>query len=304
MRLAARLPHKDTNAAIHHFVIKFPAERARDIPSPALPMECNNGVFMIFDLHTHCLERSRCSRIPEQQLIEEAIASGMDGLVISDHHRYVDSVHLKELQAQYAPFLIFSGIEMTIPRYGNFEGEDILLIGVREPAFEDPSRDWTYAELYAAAKEQGGFLALCHPYRYHDTVTIDYGRMPPDAVELHSSNIGRCDEALISSLIQKIGCHAVQNSDTHHPNMVGMYHQVLHNSVSSEAELIRELKAGNFFHGCFPHKIEAFNNKVAAREETARTLIAQGYTAQEYTKATGLWSGYYGRVKMGKSYLC
>lgn len=259
---------------------------------------------MIFDLHTHCLERSRCSRISEQQLIEEAIASGMDGLVISDHHRYVDPAHLKELQAQYAPFLIFSGIEMTIPRYGNFEGEDILLIGVHDPAFEDASRSWTYEELYAAAKEQDGFLTLCHPYRYHDAVTIDYERMKPDAVELHSSNIGRCDEALISSLIQKIGCHTVQNSDTHHPNMVGMYHQVLHNPVSSEAELIRELKAGNFSYGCFPHKIEAFNNKVAAREETARTLIAQGCTAQEYTKATGLWSGYYERVKMGKSYLC
>ena len=115
---------------------------------------------MIVDLHTHCLERSRCSRISETKLIEEAIASGMGGLVISDHHRYIEREHLKELQARYAPFLIFSGIEMTIPRYGIMEGEDILLLGVYDPSFEDASRDWTYAELYSAAKEQGGFFAI------------------------------------------------------------------------------------------------------------------------------------------------
>ena len=258
---------------------------------------------MIVDLHTHCLERSRCSRISETKLIEEAIASGMGGLVISDHHRYVEREHLKELQARYAPFLIFSGIEMTIPRYGIMEGEDILLLGVYDPSFEDASRDWTYAELYSAAKEQGGFLALCHPFRYHDSVTIDYERMPPDAIELHSSNIGRCDANKISALIEAIGCKAIQNSDSHYENMVGMFHMDLHNSVSSEQELIRELKAGHYSFGSFTHKIDLLNAKISSREEQVHNSIAQGLTGEEFTRTTGLWSGYYNRVTMGKSYM-
>ncbi len=257
---------------------------------------------MRIDVHMHCAERSKCSHIGEEEIIREAIASGLDSIVITDHHRFVPDDRLIELRKAYPGLQIYSGIEITTPQRGSYDGEDLLLLGVHDMILEQRP-DWTYEELYDLTHARNGYIHLCHPMRYHDAITIDITRKKPDAVEIASTNIGRDDREAIRAYARENGLRLMHASDGHYPNHIGMFHVITEDDFHSEAELITCLKSGRYRLSEFPEKVEAFNRVVAAREEIARRIIAQGGDGEEFERETGLWRGYFDRVARGKTYM-
>ena len=194
---------------------------------------------MRVDLHVHASERSGCSQSGEEEIIRAAIGFGLDGMAFTDHQLLVPPERLAELNAKFAPFRIFSGIEIH-----TVEEEDVLVIGVSDPRLE--KRAWTYPELYEFVRDRKGFLAVAHPFRYRDTVNIDFDGRIPDALEGASFNIRPERELLIRNLAEQLGCRLMCSSDAHFSDYVGLCRLVLDGNPADNAELVRLLRSGAY----------------------------------------------------------
>lgn len=250
---------------------------------------------MKIDLHVHTKERSACGKSSEEEMVQAAIAFGLDGLVFTDHHRLVPLDRLEELNRKYAPFRVFDGIEIAVT-----EGEDVLVLGVHDSVLE--ARGWSYSELFAFVRRRGGFLILAHPFRYHDEIEIDMERYPPDAVEVHSKNTGACDEPQIRAVLERLGLPSLCNSDAHHADQVGIYYNRLVRVPRDERELIEILRAGDYACHGMEERIAEFNGEIEERENMIRDMIARGQDRDDYRRVTGHWTGHYDRVAAGRSY--
>ncbi|WBW99107.1 PHP domain-containing protein [Oceanirhabdus sp. W0125-5] len=252
---------------------------------------------MKIDMHVHAKERSSCSIASEKEHIEKAIEFGLDAIIFTDHNKLVPLDHLKELNKKYSPFKIFGGIEVRMKD----NGEDVLILGIHDKLIEE--REWTYPELYKFVRERNGYIAKAHPYRYKEYIEIDIENYIPDALEIHSTNIGKDDTKLISNLAQKLNCNLISNSDAHNSKDIGIYYNELESTPKNEKELIEILKSGKYTCGYCPERVYKFNKNVAEREEIIRNLIKEGKNKEYYHKLTGNWEGEFDRVLIGKSYI-
>jgi predicted metal-dependent phosphoesterase TrpH len=193
---------------------------------------------MKIDLHVHTRERSPCACSSTEQMIRAAIDGGLDGIVISDHDRLVPRGRLRHLNAKYAPFRVFGGVEVTLA------GEHALVIGVHDDRLQ--RRWWTYPELHAFVEEQGGFLALAHPFRFNGRIEMNVERFPPHALELYSHNTPRRAEPAIRAVAAALDVPLLSNSDAHHASDIGDYYNQLHEMPDGERELVQLLRAGAF----------------------------------------------------------
>ena len=194
---------------------------------------------MRVDLHVHASERSGCSVSGEEEIIRAAIDFGLDGLAFTDHQVLVPAARLTELNAKFAPFRIFSGIEIH-----TIEEEDVLVIGVNDPRLE--KRAWNYPALYEFVRDRAGFLAIAHPFRYREKVNIDFEDRVPDALEGASFNIRPERELLIRNLAEQLGCRLMCSSDAHFYDYVGLCRLVLDGNPASNEELVRMLRSGAY----------------------------------------------------------
>ncbi len=194
---------------------------------------------MKIDLHVHASERSGCSVAGEEEIIRAAIGFGLDALAFSDHQLLVPPERLAELNAKFAPFRIFSGIEIH-----TVEEEDVLVIGVSDPRIE--KRAWTYPALFDFVRDRAGFLAVAHPFRYRDTVNLDFQERVPDALEVSSFNIRPEREPLIRSLAERLGCRLMCSSDAHSTDIVGICRLDVEGEPADNAALVRLLKGGRY----------------------------------------------------------
>ncbi len=193
---------------------------------------------MKIDLHVHSKEYSFCGRSAAEAQIQAAITAGLDALVFADHDQLFPQQHLQLLNAKYAPFRIFGGIEMSV------DGEHLLVLGVHDESLE--RRRWSYPALHEFIRNQQGFIALNHPFRFNEQIEINHRQFPPDAIEAYSNNIITESEQRILTVAQELGVYVVSNSDAHHISDLGRYYNVLNHSPADEHELIQLLKDGEF----------------------------------------------------------
>ncbi len=254
---------------------------------------------MKVDCHLHTSEFSTCAKSSEAEQLDAALAYGLDAVFITDHNHLADSDHIARLDEHYRPLglAVYGGIEVTL-RQG---GDDVVVLGVHDKRLNDGFD--TYSELYSFAREHGGYISLCHPFRYWDGVYIPVVEQKPDAIELRSSNIGRCDQAKIVELAQRVGARLVGNSDGHRTEDVGIYHNILHRECATEREILDCIIDGDFHIGERRERIDEYNRDMAAREDVIRSYIAQGIDGKRYQQEVGYWEGYYNRVAEGKSYM-
>jgi len=257
---------------------------------------------MKIDLHVHCAERSSCSNSSEEEMVQQAIKSGLDAIVLTDHHRHAPKENLAMLNSKYAPFKVFGGIEMTLPNRKSHITEDFLIYGVDDPVLEE-REDWSYEDLYDLVRKNNGYLILAHPLRYHDYINEDIKSRTPDGIEVNSGNIGRCDWNHINEIIKSVGSKAYSNSDAHNAADIGLYHMELPCEVRNEGELLEVLKMGTAKMCVIEEKVKKINEAVYKREKYIKELISQGKNADDYHKETGGWTGPFDRVKSGKSYI-
>lgn len=205
---------------------------------------------MRVDLHVHTYEYSACGISTEREQIEMAITCGLDGIAFTEHGFQRAQSDLERLNKKYAPFKIFTGVEVNVlDSY-----EDVLVIGVPDMTeYNNRPREykslWKYDKLYEFVRKKGGFIAIPHPFRFADEVKTNVFDFIPDALELKSYNIDPSREYLIEKFAKKLGVKTMVASDSHHKHVTGMHHLVMHNAVQTDADLVRELLSGRYDHG-------------------------------------------------------
>jgi histidinol phosphatase-like PHP family hydrolase len=185
---------------------------------------------MKIDLHVHTSERSDCAKSTEHEQIQAAIKAGLDGIAITDHEKLVPAQRLDELRAQYAPFIIYTGIEVPA------NWLHWLVLGLHDPLLEGPN--WNYQDLYAYVRSQGGLIILAHPYRYKPWLGVNIDHHTPDGIEVRSTNTPVSREKDIRSLAAKLDIVPVINSDSHSSGSVGTYYNEVNYPAQDDAGLI------------------------------------------------------------------
>ena len=200
---------------------------------------------MKVDLHCHTMQRSYCSSLDEELLIEHSIRSGLDGIVFTDHGRLPPSKNLERLNDKYHPFRVFVGIEITILMDSSrfYDYQDFIVVGLGNRIMES---SWSYDKLLKWVRTNGGWISLSHPFRYNNILPQAIMDNPPDALELYSTHIRAGLLSKIKVLAEKLGCQVVGVSDAHHVRDVGYSAVNLVKSVASDAGLVAELKKGAF----------------------------------------------------------
>jgi predicted metal-dependent phosphoesterase TrpH len=191
---------------------------------------------MRIDFHVHSSERSSCGQANEKDQIKAAIEAGLEAIVFTDHEKLVNANTLDQLNFQFAPFRIFSGIEISLE-------EDFLVIGLQNREVE--SIQWTYPELYAYTHQQGGYLILAHPFRFHPNILVDLEQYPPDGIELYSVNTPISWQPHIRELSEIHHITQFSNSDAHKTSVLGLFYNEISGYPKSDRELVQSLRTGN-----------------------------------------------------------
>lgn len=188
---------------------------------------------MNIDLHVHSIERSPCATVTEIHQIEAAIQAGLDGIAFTDHNALVPRERLQALNERYAPFKIFTGIEINAGK------NDWLVLGIHDPALE--RKDWNYPDLLDFVRGRGGYIILAHPFRFGPDLQVDLDVYPPDGIEVTSSNTPADREVDIRALAARLGLVLFTNSDAHRPGTIGGYRTRLPRPVHDDGELVEVL---------------------------------------------------------------
>ena len=185
------------------------------------------------DLHVHASERSECATSNEENQIRAAISAGLDAIAFTDHHLLVPASHLVELNQKYAPFKIYTGIEITAG------SEDWLVYGINHPRLE--REDWHYPSLVDFVHRAGGFIALAHPFRYATSIRQDIAAYLPDAVEIRSQNTPEYKESEIRNIATRLGLVPLTNSDAHETKKLGKYFNIFPALPIDDMDLVAQL---------------------------------------------------------------
>jgi len=249
---------------------------------------------MKIDCHVHAKERSACAVDCEEDMVRAAAGYGLDGLVFTDHDKYIARERVEELNKKFAPFRVFQGIEVNTA-----EKEEFVVIGFQEPSLEK-NPGWKYADLHALVRARGGFLALAHPFRYRKELLVDIKAYPPDAIEI-SFSVSNQDK--IKELLRLANAHPISNSDGHRVLNVGMYYSYLHSLPKDEAELAALLKKGAYDCCGMPERLKKINEEPVKLEKLVRQMIAEGRDREYYHKVTGNMPTLFDRIQRGDSIL-
>jgi predicted metal-dependent phosphoesterase TrpH len=198
------------------------------------------------DCHVHTSNGSNCAVHSRRDMVETAISNGLDAIIITEHDRLTPQDEIDKLNKAYAPFRVFSGIEIRIA------GDDFLVLGIHDEILE--KKKWDYIELHRFVRERGGYLALAHPMRYWDGVDANVYSYRPDAVELYSVNMDNMRwEARQNALrlANTLQAHYIANSDAHAKDAF-RYCNVLDKTPDDESEMISYLKRGYYRLGRVP----------------------------------------------------
>src|SRR5262245_60263870 len=103
---------------------------------------------MKFDLHIHTRRHSPDAATDPLELVEAAVAAGLDGIVITEHDYMWTEEELIELREAEPRLVILAGVEVT------GRGGDVLCYGITEP-FALP-RGMPWGELCREVHRQGG----------------------------------------------------------------------------------------------------------------------------------------------------
>lgn len=233
---------------------------------------------MRIDIHVHTRRYSECGRSAPEEMVERAIAEGLEALVFTEHNLFWPAEELAALQRRYPQILLLRGAEFT-----SAEGEDFLVYGVIAEELIAIRRD---AEaLTRRVQALGGAVIIAHPYRYHPDVPAWLDATPTDAVEVMSTNIYAHTAGKARALAERLARPTVATSDGHHVDSLGLYALEVHRPIANEAELARALRDGAFALYVNQGRLAAQNDALAAQCDAIRDLLALDYDNEQIRAA-------------------
>ena len=211
---------------------------------------------MLIDLHAHTSGISHCCRIPFETVLQQTLAYGMDGIVLTNHYtkdyikdgavrdfaeRYIEEFITTQQYGDRIGCKVFFGVEVTMELYPKVH----MLIYGADPDFlrENPRMfDCTQEELYRLVKANNGVLIQAHPFRngttvlntaYMDGIEINCHPLYGNSYSKKLLQIARNNRLLVT-------CGGDFHADTYHPKC-GMF---LPDTVKDHRDLRYHLLSG------------------------------------------------------------
>lgn len=207
---------------------------------------------MIFEMHTHTRFGSSCSYMKPEEMVQQAVNLGLDGICITEHDIPWDQKDIQKLSDRFG-ILVIGGIEVST------ELGEVLVWGYHEPVFDIEG----IQDLRARVDRAGGIMAAAHPFRgSFEYVDVEKkGRVNlmvddasngdvfkwVDAMEVFNGRAPDWEIKLTRTVCDKLRLRGIGGSDAHNISSVGDCVTVFHNRIRNESEFIEELKAGRFY---------------------------------------------------------
>ncbi len=198
---------------------------------------------LLFDFHLHTSRYSGDSQMDPYKLIPQAVKAGLQGVVITEHHRVWPQDELDELveAADVPGFILLSGFEYTSRR------GDILIYGLNQdqcatfiPGKLEP------AEAVARAHDLGAACLAAHPTRQGLGFDERIIGLPVAGLEVQSCNLNTSEQRLGFKLAEQLGKPMTASSDAHRVDDVGKYCTEMTVSITSIQSFVDALKQGCF----------------------------------------------------------
>ncbi|MDH4161169.1 MAG: PHP domain-containing protein [Nitrospirota bacterium] len=190
------------------------------------------------DLHVHTSNSGDNDADPEE-MIERAIARGLDGIAITEHYTFEASEHVEKLREKFrGVILIVRGVEFSA-REGH-----CLVFGVDTDRLE--LRSAPAADVVRAVSERGGVVIPSHPYRSVNSLG-DLVRQLPGIVGLEGYN-GANMHAMNVKAIETAGTLNLPftgGSDAHSPAEVGSCYTEFDVPLSQDS-FLDHLRSGSY----------------------------------------------------------
>ncbi len=198
---------------------------------------------MKFDTHVHTIiEGNKPENMTIDELIPAAKGAGVDGIVITEHNTVLPDKEFHDLQQKAGDLIILQGVE-----FGCTDGFDYLVYG--STGFLPLEEVITPWELVNTVHEEGGFVAVAHPYRPPDKVIPSHiYELGLDGVEVKSFNLqSKVAQVKCLALARELNCVPIAGTDhhAHCPDRVGKIGIELERRVNSISDFVQELKKGH-----------------------------------------------------------
>ena len=192
---------------------------------------------MKFDLHMHTRRYSPDSVTDPFELVESALAAGLDGIVITEHDRLWPEYELDELRAAAPGLVILGGVEVA------GRGGDVLCYGVTDLRRLPKGVAWP--ELCREVHRQGGVAVAAHPNRWGQPFERILAEQRPEigGIEVMSNNMDADLRGRAAELLVKFPHFAqLGNSDSHDPATVGCCYTEFDVEIRTTADLVAAIR--------------------------------------------------------------
>lgn len=193
---------------------------------------------MRIDHHLHTSRHSPDSVMDPLEMIDRALAVGLDGVVITEHDYQWRADELADLASRAGRLKIFSGVEVSA-REGHF-----LVYGL--PDLSDVGPGVSLSELLAVVNRRGAAIVAAHPFRWgqpFDEIVAQHGPVF-HGVEYVSNNVTPETRAQTDALLKTLPMPATGSSDAHDDYTLGCYHSEFASPIETMADFVAAIRKG------------------------------------------------------------
>jgi len=250
---------------------------------------------MRIDTHVHTAEWSDGSD-PVEVLIQSAMARKLSGLIVTDHNRMLQPEEQQELNREFPDFRVFRGAEVSI-------GEEHVLVIGGAGFSAHPRAPYEAGELGRAVRASGAFSVLAHPWWRHDReLQFSLDEFCPDAIDVMSLNADTSRQKESLELARARGMRLICGSDAHSAVQLGVFHINTARKVSTDEELVEELRKGRYRLCADRVLLRERKAEVGKQEAIADRVIARGGSLEDFRADGGLHDCFFVRRLAGGSY--
>ncbi|TAK34735.1 MAG: hypothetical protein EPO21_08660 [Chloroflexota bacterium] len=220
---------------------------------------------MIIDMHYHTELTSNgqlrtedlLAYVKRTHLIERAREKGLDAICLTEHDRIWPADAVQAVRDEFG-FPVFRGMEVS----SNFAAYGHVLVYGMETYMGGM---WYVEKLQRYVQEANGVMFVAHPFRElltwshnpdHKTITVEEGCTWPvfqmvHGLEVYNGGTTDKENEMAREVCRRLNLLAMGGSDAHSVVGVGNCVSIFENEVSSQEQLLEELRAGRFRAGVY-----------------------------------------------------
>ena len=203
---------------------------------------------MKIDLHVHTNPLSPDSFMSAEQAIETAKEIGLDGICFTEHDRAWKLSEIHFLREKH-DFPVFRGVEVMLRG-----GIEMLVFGLNI----DFTSLLQLSDLWKMVTAAKGFMVYAHPFRGLPELAISdsaaaleivLGKVDITSIDAVEGRNGRNRDVYNQPALEMAARYKLKStggSDAHAVDEIGTCVTVLERNITTDAELLNELKAGGF----------------------------------------------------------